>query len=360
MHQCKESINTIFIAKTSRGFIVRPCCWFKEDRVYHVPHIRDITKHPYMKEIQENFISDWKQPTCQACITAEESGVESKRQKSLEYPDVPRSFSRWDIRFSNICNLKCIMCGPMCSSKWSEDIDTFNEFQEYTKMPFPSGDKSANLTDADWGYILLNARNSAYEMYFAGGEPFYDKGVMSFLDKLSEYEFNRENTIIVMQTNGISNNPKVIEVLSRFKLLTCNISVDGWGSVNELIRFPTKQDILEKNIAELRKISTWIHFNLTVQALNLPHLEEAFEKLNPLGDSIQTHLLSSPKYLSINALKPQVIDRVLGNSKNNHVINMCKNYQYNDSANEKMQKYLLALDKVRGTDSKKVASWCFE
>ena len=27
----------------------------------------------------------------------------------------------WDLRFGNLCNLKCVMCGPQSSSMWYKD-----------------------------------------------------------------------------------------------------------------------------------------------------------------------------------------------------------------------------------------------
>ena len=77
------------------------------------------------------------------------------------------------------------------------------------------------------------------------------KSVQNFLGKLSKHEWNCNNTEIQIQTNGVSNTDKFLNILSKFKRLEFSISVDGWEDVNDLIRFPTKHKDFLKNTQEL-------------------------------------------------------------------------------------------------------------
>ena len=71
------------------------------------------------------------------------------------------------------------------------------------------------------------------------------------------------------------------------------------------------------------------------------------------------HLLEYPNYLSINALKPQVIEEVKQNNKNKLIAQFIDTYNYDRGLNVKMQNFLQEMDARRGTDSKTVTPWCY-
>ena len=110
MHQCLESINSIYIEKyRENGYNVKPCCLYNNrDNLYTVENIQDINDNPYIKEIQENFKKDWKRPECNSCKVKENFGKTSRRLNSLKTGY--KGIVHWDIRPGNTCNLKCAMC----------------------------------------------------------------------------------------------------------------------------------------------------------------------------------------------------------------------------------------------------------
>jgi hypothetical protein len=327
---------------------------FNHTKDFYVDHISKINSHSYIKDIQENFLNDkWQREECNSCIITEKSNLVSKRQNSLSYDT--KHIRRWDIRTGNVCNLKCLMCNTRFSSKWNEDAEIL------TKKGFNSyKDLNYTLSDSDWDYILSATANKAEEIYLAGGEPFYDKSITKFLKNLSMYDFNRNHTRIIIQTNGVSNNKETIDVLKKFKNCFFNISIDGWGDVNELIRFPTNHQTFYKNVIELKNIAKHINFNLTVQALNFPHVDYALTEINKnFNNHTQLHLLHLPDYLSIDALHPSVIEEVKNKSSNQFIINCCNNYKYNETLNSQLKTFLETLDFKRKTNSKNIVPWCF-
>ena len=104
-----------------------------------------------------------------------------------------------------------------------------------------------------------------------------------------------------------------------------------------------------------------IFCNLTVQALNLPNVETTLQELHNLDQDFEynMHLLEYPNYLSINALKPQVIEEVKQNNKNKLIAQFIDTYNYDRGLNVKMQNFLQEMDARRGTDSKTVTPWCY-
>ena len=364
-HHCLESINSMYVELGNDGYNIKPCCLYKnEHNKQSVDTIQELLDNPVINNIREKFKGNWrKQSECQICIQKEKLDLPTKRKRSLQ-SGYNGYIVNWDLRPGNTCNLKCAMCNYGNSSKWAEDKDIEEKYNSH-------GYKYSTKTtreDLDWDWIYSQVIDKAESIYFAGGEPFYMKNVYKFLVELSKNEWNCKNTRIKIQTNGVSNTPKLMNVLAKFKKRNFTISVDGWGEVNELIRFPTNHNTfitMTDEINSLCDTRDGFGFSITVQAMNLPNIDTLVNNLKDRwGDapnfSIDMHNLSWPNFLQINALKPHVIDNVMANTSIEEVKQYCNQYEYNSVLNGVMQNYLLDLDAKRGTDSKRIMGWCFE
>lgn len=355
-YKCLESINSMYIENTELGYTTVPCCLYKDKHRNYVSNIEDLKTDPYLNEIREGFKGDWKRPECVDCVMREDMGLSSKRQSSLLRGN--NGIDNWDIRPGNTCNLKCVMCNPWNSSKWYEDIEIF---KNYT-TDFVNENNRQSRENIDWDYIYENSKDKAKKIYIAGGEPFYMKSCQKFLEKLSQHEWNCKHTEIQIQTNGVSNTDKFLNTLGKFKRLSFSISIDGWGSVNELIRYPTKQKTFEENTQQLLDLDCmYLFFNITVQAMNLPNIDKLTRKIkNKWNGKYDIHKLTKPKHLTVNCLKPHVVENVLDTTDVPILKTFYKDYKFDSERNLVMQKFLLDLDNKRGTDSTKIIPWCFE
>ena len=357
-YKCLESINSLFVEHTELGYSTIPCCLYKgRDKQEFVPNISDLMDNPTSNAIRERFKGDWKRPECIDCIMNESMDKKSKRLRSLKRGNKD-GVVRWDIRPGNTCNLKCVMCNPWNSSKWYEDVDVFKKYS----TNIINEANSRPRENIDWNYIYEHSIDKAEFIYIAGGEPFYMKSCQEFLDKLSQHEWNRKNTEIQIQTNGVSNTDKFLEILKRFKRLSFSISIDGWGSVNELIRYPTKQKTLEAHTKQLIDLNCmYLFFNITVQALNLPNIDKLTRKIKEHWNGrYDIHKLTVPKHLAVNCLKPRVVEQVLDTTEVPELKTFYKDYAFDQDRNIQMKNFLRDLDRKRGTDSRKVVPWCFK
>jgi organic radical activating enzyme len=356
-YNCLEGTTSLYVERHSSGYVVSPCCLYKaKHNSGTVPNIEDLIDNPAINKIKEGFKGDWKRPECIDCILKESSGKSSKRIVSLERGNT--GITHWDIRPGSLCNLKCAMCTPWNSSKWYEDIDIFKKYNGEVL----NEDNRKARDEIDWDWIYENCIDKAISIYIAGGEPFYMKDVQKFIKNLSKHEWNRNNTILCIQTNGVSNTPKFLEILSKFNHLEFSISCDGWSDVNDLIRFPTKHDEFLKNTQELVDLNCEkLFFNITVQAMNLPNIDTLVDNIQKKWNGkYDIHKLTRPNQLQVNALKPHIVERVLEQTKVPELRKFYSDYKFNEQLNLKMQQYLLELDSARGTDSKKIIPWCFE
>ena len=106
--------------------------------------LEEIWNSDKSKEIRKQLLEGEEPKACKRCFMHEKMGTMPFRvssnnnwkhriDKAVETTD-PDGYSHdfrlnyWDFRFSNVCNLKCRMCGPELSSAWYQDqIEMFGQ-----------------------------------------------------------------------------------------------------------------------------------------------------------------------------------------------------------------------------------------
>ncbi len=383
-------------------FMIKPCCITNDDNPSYASSLDNIFNHDYLKNIRKTFMSN-KIPSgvCDECIFKEKSinknKSKSKRIEALSnhpmyYNDEAKhpvyhnidfvveedgtmisDFQDLDIRPSNICNLKCIMCNPWYSSKWYEDFDIYNETfidtKEYNTVDITK--KSINLSNkqTDWEWLYTHA-SKLKRVFIAGGEPFFMKESRDFLKHLVDNDFS-SNIVLEITTNATIVDDALISLLKSFKDNCITISLDGVNEVNHIIRYPTDWNKYCSNIDLLcNEFNNYggIVFSTVITAMNLP---DAINMLNFTSQYDKTHNLSrcvDPEMLSINSLKPDIIKKFEEDLNKCNTISsfhyhllkkLIDDYSYNDDNNNKIKQYLKSLDKARNTDSTSVLPWCW-
>jgi len=345
--------NGVYMDHTHLGYRVAPCCQYSSDEIITVERPEDISNHSLIKKIKTDFENDIKHSGCKLCWNNENITKESYRTRIPKISPKGK-YENWDIRPSNICNIKCVMCRPECSSKWYEDIDIFSKYRGGKNII----EKLQSKKEFDWDYVKTHAPNNAYSIYIAGGEPLYDKKVFDFINYLSNFDWNLKNTWLRFNTNGISYTDKWDTVLSKFEKVFFIVSMDGLNEVDEYIRFPTNYNEKLKQMKIFSKRENY-HYgvNATISALNFPNINSQIKKYYR---RIGLNTLTDPDFLHINSLKPKIIEKVKKSATNPYIIDMANNYKYNDENNKKMKAYLQDLDKKRNTNSKSALPWCWK
>lgn len=354
---CKLPFNHSYINYIDQQNI--PCC------IYYGKESTD--------EVKKIFKENKKPDGCGECWRRENNNIISKRQyysQNYGHLNEESGIKTYDLRLNTTCNLKCVMCGPHLSTKWKEDADIYEKY---------NGKVNNNSVKYD---VKKFDFSDALEIYFAGGEPFYMKDVYHILKKMSNNSFNIENTKIRINTNGIiDENNRIFKILRKFKKIEITMSVEGFGSVNEYIRFPSKwerflyglkiiSDITDrpKTIEEVFSCDKSIAFNISVSSLNLPNLFELFEWINTNDYVYVANFVEYPNILNINSLTHKVIDDFLSKHelydyKFHHLTDIyqyiIKNYKFNEKNNQNLKFFLRDLDMRRNTDSEKILPWCW-
>lgn len=227
-----------------------------------------------------------------------------------------------DVRFSNLCNLRCRMCGPSLSSTWYDDI-----VEIYGKAATGDKGKFINIGKTPVDKFKDVDLEKIEHLYLAGGEPFITDDVFKLLARFSPEQASGINMYI--NTNGSTLKYKkqnILEILSKFKKVSIGCSCDGYGEVGEYQRTGFISDRFFNNLREMVKFSK-THTNIrpevefTITLMNVFHIFDFIEYITSndiLPEShIHFHWASEPYYFSVAAapdkFKTKVINYLKGN-----------------------------------------------
>lgn len=339
---------------------------------------------------------------CHHCYAEEEVGMHSHRlvenyvwykRLGREYLDelvaktkqdgsVDHDLITLDLRLGNTCNLQCVMCRPVDSSKWVKHANILaEELTTDAKWDWKGKVSDFTVKNFEW-YKDPEFLKSFYEhasnikhIIFGGGEPLYIKEHKEIIKKLVDLGYSK-NIEMRYHTNGTIWDQEVVDLWTNFKRVEVMISIDGYGIVNDYIRYPADWATIENNLRLYDNSPDMIDPKIlcTVQALNIDHLpdfadwimSQNYKKISKRAQEGIFHpgILHYPAYLSPKVLPQKVKERItekLGEYANKHLSNghIQKFKQITELMNsedlnfmfDQTMEYLTALDKLRNTSS---------
>lgn len=233
----------------------------------------------------------------------------------------------FDLRFGNLCNLKCRMCGPTDSNKWFGDQVALwgpkfrDSHGEVELVETSAGRFKTKNADYDW-IDSPNFWNQIDQMaseirhiQVVGGEPLLIQKHYDLLEKIIER--SDASQVTVEYNSNVTTIPdRAWKIWKNFGRVMIGASVDGIGKVDEYIRYPSRWPEIEANLDRLDKepgpFRVWLAATIQVyNALHLPDFiqwkfEKNFERINnnDRRPILNTHPLHNPKFLNLKALPP--------------------------------------------------------
>jgi organic radical activating enzyme len=348
---CPKAFNNLHAAPT----IGSPCClFFNPSDSYAIgsDSIADMFNHPVMNRIRQDMLDGKYIKGCEQCYETESRGIKSARQQAIEQFGMITTPELYElnISFSNVCNLKCRMCSSINAHLIKPD-----EIKIYGKP----------LTRVDKKYTpITSLENFNYKTLkhaiITGGEPFLNKSVETFLNRLIDDQVINNITLSINTNATVYPSDDVINALTLTKETQIILSIDAIGPLNDFQRGNSDFN----KILELIEFYKQLHskhpniklgINSTVSIYTVHQLESMLDFFNehcPEFELMRRPVDVFPETLSIQNmpadLKAQVIE-LLTNSKYNFadIIDFIKNpgsdlfehflnyhFQLNDIRNE--------------------------
>jgi len=364
----------------------------------------------YYKNIRKKFMQGKAPIECRACFKEEASGYRSKRQwendewaEKISFEDVlarvepdgtaPFDIKYVDMKLGNKCDLACLMCNPADSSQWIPDYnklmksDISQETKDTIHWSKDKGKLNWYKSDSVFWSDLESKLNTVQNFYIIGGEPTINSEFASFLQMcVKNGHSGRIN--LRFNTNGLTTTEELKSLYTCFKTALIHLSLDGFGSHHDLIRYPSDWATMEK------KLYWWddmpdnvkITIDVTASILNIFHIpdlikwkiEKQFRNINKWPTNaglLGIHFLHSPDILNVTVLpkdlKDQVMikynnlykwiretqpngDRILKSYKKFDALIDFMNSADNSHKWSRTVEYLDELDRVRNTNWRKV------
>jgi sulfatase maturation enzyme AslB (radical SAM superfamily) len=256
------------------------------------------------------MLADEYVPSCEICYSQERGRGDSLRTRSNQKfenllanvgtaPSKPVFF---DLRFSNLCNLKCRSCEHKSSSLWFDDAKA---------LKLEAGDEALIRATEDSKALLAQIRPylpEAIEFYFAGGEPLVMEEHYDLLDMLVEE--GRTDVRLVYNSNFMKTHFKgksVFEYWQKFSCVTLCISLDAIDEAAAYVRKGTRFANIVENRRLLREMAPHVAVfcTPTVSLLNLGSLTALLKFLLDSAfcppQNIHLNILEYPLYYNIKA-----------------------------------------------------------
>ena len=293
-----------------------PCCHAEMDHPVgdcKTNTLAEIWKNDAMQQLRSNMLCETESPACRRCYEQEASGFFSGRQSANKHhghhikklQSNPFEMTYWDIRFSNLCNLRCRSCGHIFSSQW---------YQDQAALAGPEWKKShqvlyyAGRTETDMWEQLLEHIDYVEQIYFAGGEPLLMEEHYRILDELERR--GRFDVRLVYNTNFTHTDLRgrsVFDYWRKFDSVAVGASLDAMGPRAEYIRKGTVWHEVESNRRAMQDTCPGVDFYIspTLSIMNAWHITDFHRTWTQQGfiraQDLNVNILQDPRYYRIDA-----------------------------------------------------------
>jgi len=288
--------------------------------------LQEIWNGPDMRQLRLNMLQDKKSDICRRCYELEDSDVWTLRKSSNENfkhhtakvestsddgsaGDVNLAYM--DIRFSNLCNLKCRSCGPQFSSSWFEDHKQLYGKLEHEKI-LKVRDDMLDFMDE-----LEPLLNSVERVYWAGGEPLITDEHYRILDKW--IEMGKRDVVMDYTTNFTQMRYKkktAFEYWNAFEDVRVAASLDANHARGEYLRKNMVWSEVVQNRRTMIEQCPHVYFEITptvsaYNVLNLPDFHKEWIEEGLLQPrAIRINMLLDPSYMRFQILPPAMKEQV--------------------------------------------------
>ena len=180
-----------------------------------------------------------------------------------KYPDVVASTDEtgytsmkpvsWDYRFSNLCNFKCRMCGPMLSSSWETEARKQGKIEPWMEPAVKEQISNYQDTQIEAEFSQAVEEHRIEEIYWVGGEPLMYEQHWRYMQRIIELGdgpglYARYNTNLSrVDYQGINLYTDILDNIRDWQVCA---SIDGTGPVGEYIRTGLKYDSWLENFKQ--------------------------------------------------------------------------------------------------------------
>lgn len=273
--------------------------------------LEEIWQGEPLQLLRDDMLNERKNSACTRCYEQEAAGFFSGRRSANKHhghqikklESNPFELTYWDIRFSNLCNLRCRSCGHIFSSQWYQDQAKLagGDWKKHNTVL-----NIAGRTPTDMWTQLEPHLDYVEQIYFAGGEPLLMDEHYKILDELERR--GRFDVRLIYNTNFTEVRLKdrlVFDYWRKFDSVAVGASLDAMGPRAEYIRKGTPWAQVEENRRLMQEICPKVDFYIspTLSIMNAWHLplfhRDWVERGLIRAQDLNVNILQDPEYYRI-------------------------------------------------------------
>jgi organic radical activating enzyme len=235
-----------------------------------------------------------------------------------------------DLRLGNLCNLKCRMCNPFNSSQIAkEHFELYEEDTGYKSVWADQfGQNPTHLKEEsvvfDSNFLwndIIGIIPSLKKVYMTGGEPTLIKNNFRFMEECINAGYN-DQIELFFNINCTNVTDKFLELISQFKSIKINCSLDGVEKVNDYIRSPSRWEKIDINF---RKLAALPNVNLgvspVIQVYNILDCHNILEYIDRVSKeykkdiSVDFLINDHPSFLDVTIVSKDIRKKGITNLK---------------------------------------------
>ena len=330
---------------------VRPCCMYMNTDIiqrYNEPGWRE-----KFDELYEESLTKWL-PNCYECKAEEDRGRQSLRQRANEWFDGEEGIQYWDLKLHNTCNLTCVMCNPISSSKWQKLV-TENPNEKWLDIVKEDAQKKTGWHKNILPLIMEQLYDTKY-LKFTGGEPMLIPHVRKIIKRLYDDGISPAVDLSIITNGTIPIDEEMLKMLLTFKQVSLLVSIDGMGDRFEYIRAGANWKEVETNLKEFSNISKQ-NRNFALCILYLPMTINAAQNETSAQWAKDLDITFSK---SVEIYKPEYLTYRSLNNKLRERYNIKTDYEYDENVFKELLKHMEIKDRLMGTNFRSACPELFE
>ena len=355
---------------------LRPCCKFAQpnpNNEYQLPFMYDgridkLWNDIKFQKLRQAFLDGKRIKECHQCWEEEAAGIRSMRQNhNGSYRLDQMTFDviaekgpvAYDLKLSNVCNLKCRICGPTASSTLFKEHKvrygieaTYDKDHWLYKNEYWLENK---FFDTENEEVFVEWLKDARHIEITGGEPMSSPENIKLLKTLDDLDLLK-NITFLMNTNATMLNEKVLQYIKKFKYAQIFLSIDDIDQRYEYQRHPADFKEVEANIKkyiDLQEQNQNVKITIftTISNYNIFYIDEIHQWIKSTSLPCLFNILHYSTYNCIKNLPDNVKEVLIKKYNNSKIegINEIVNFLKQPGINE-LEMFLTEtqeVDKIR-------------
>jgi len=327
--------------------------------------IEEVWNSDELYQLQEASLNNEEIQGCHHCYNEEKNGLNSRRLGAAEYYnsylndiDINQPSPQGiDYSVGNLCNLKCVICGPMNSSAWISDYKKLNPTKSITEYKY----KKNEIKLLENNTLLKNIKSIHFH---GGGEPLMSDFHKKLLKRIQEIKGLRDVRVFYNTNGTLTVSDEVLSLWEECKLIEIYFSIDDVEHRFDYQRYGTTWNHVTSVVEWYKDNMPHNHMfniNCTWGMLNLYYLDELVDwwknnlLTNRYGDPVNLIFQKVMGKCGINYISKYNKEILLNKFSNyNNLVNIVNSINVSKSVNNGgFLNYIKKLDNIRNTSFKK-------